>query len=165
MSDSVYTRPPVQQSQSNGCPVTAMGEAFRPFTSPYIDDPYVLMAQAREEESVFYSPEIDHWIVTRYADVKAILRDPEAFSSRMAQSPIKSWPQEAVEMFAAQNFNIRPVFSNNDPPSHAEVRAFTRDAYTPKRIKWLEPQVRRLVNEAIDKVTDRGSADLVKEIL
>ena len=165
MSDSVYTRPPVQQSAMHGCPVTAMGSAFKPFTSPYIDDPYALMAQARAEEPVFYSPEIDHWIVTRYADVKAILRDPQTFSSRMAQSPIQPWPQEAVEMFTAQNFNIRPVFSNNDPPSHAEVRAFTRDAFTPKRIKWLEPQVRRLVNEAIDKMIDRGSADLVKEVL
>lgn len=165
MTDSVYTRPPVRHSQSHGCPVTAMGEAFRPFESPYIDDPYELMARAREDEPVFYSPEIDHWIVTRYADVKEILRDPESFSSRMAQSPIKAWPPEAVEMFAAQKFNIRPVFSNNDPPSHAQVRAFTRDAFTPKRIKWLEPKVRELVSAAIDKVIERGSADLVKEIL
>ena len=165
MTDSVYTRPPVQNSGLQGCPVTAMGEAFRPFESPYIDDPYPLMARARAAEPVFYSPEIDHWIVTRYADVKEILRDPQTFSSRMAQSPIKAWPQEAVDLFAAQNFNIRPVFSNNDPPSHDRVRAFTRDAFTPKRIKWLEPKVRELVNEAIDKVIARGSADLVKEIL
>ena len=165
MSDSVYTRPPVQQSGAHGCPVTAMGEAFQPFTSPYIDDPYVLLAQARAEEPVFYSPAIDHWVVTRYADIKAILRDPDTFSSRMAQSPIKPWPKEAVDMFTAQGFDIRPVFSNNDPPSHAEVRNFTRDAFTPKRIAWLEPKVRQLVNEAIDKIIGLGSADLVKTVL
>ena len=165
MSDSVYSRPPVQQSSASGCPVTAMGEAFQPFTSPYIDDPYVLLAQARAEEPVFYSPEIDHWVVTRYADVKAILRDPTTFSSRMAQSPIQPWPQEAIEMFARENFDIRPVFSNNDPPSHAEVRQFTKDAFTPKRIAWLEPQVRKLVNEAIDGIIDLGSADIVKHVL
>ena len=106
MSDSVYTRPPVQESSASGCPITAMGEAFKPFDAPYIDDPYTLMAQARAEEPVFYSPEIDHWIVTRYEDVKAILRDPKTFSSRMAQSPIKAWPQEAVEMFAAHDLSL-----------------------------------------------------------
>jgi len=164
MSDTVYTRPPVQQSQ-HSCPVTAMGEAFNPFMDPYLSDPYTFLAQARESEPIFYSPEVDHWVITRYEDVRDILRDPETYSSRMAQSPIKAWPTEAVELFQAQNFKIKPVFSNNDPPSHTQVREFTRNAFTPKRIKWIEPHVRRLVNEAIDKVIQRGSADLVKEIL
>ena len=165
MSDSVYTRPPETTSSANGCPITAMGAAFKPLDAPYIDDPYAFLAQARAEEPVFYSPEIDHWIVTRYADVKAILRDPATFSSRMAQSPIKPWPQEAVAQFAAHNFEIKPVFSNNDPPSHTEVRQLTRDVFTPKRIAWLEPRVRQLVNQAIDAIIERGSADLVKEVL
>jgi len=151
MSDTVYTRPPVQQSQ-HSCPVTAMGETFNPFVDPYLSDPYALLAQARQEEPV-------------YEDVRDILRDPETYSSRMAQSPIQAWPAAATEMFQAQNFNIKPVFSNNDPPSHTQVREFTRNAFTPKRIKWIEPHIRRLVNEAIDQIIQRGSADLVKEIL
>ena len=164
MTDSVYTRPPVQQSQ-NSCPVTAMGASFNPFTDPYLRDPYPILAQARSEEPVFYNPETDHWVITRYADVRDILRDPTTYSSRMAQSPIKPWPAEAVELFQAQNFDIKPTFSNNDPPSHTQVRQFTSNAFTPKRIKWIEPHVRQLVNEAIDKIIDRGSADLVKEVL
>jgi len=112
MSDTVYTRPPVQQSQ-HSCPVTAMGETFNPFVDPYLSDPYALLAQARQEEPVFYSPETDHWVISRYEDVRDILRDPETYSSRMAQSPIQAWPAAATEMFQAQNFNIKPVFSNN----------------------------------------------------
>lgn len=165
MSDSVYTRPPLTQQTAHNCPVTAMGEAFNPFADPYLADPYPILAQARAEEPVFYNPETGHWVITRYEDIKAILRDPETYSSRMAQSPIQPWPETAVKLFTAQNFNIRPTFSNNDPPSHTHVRQFTGNAFTPKRIKWIEPHVRRLITEAIDKIIDQGRADLVKEVL
>ncbi len=164
MSDSVYSRPPVTQS-AHGCPITAMGETFKPFAEPYLSDPYKFLALARRDEPVFYSPEVEHYVVTRYADVRDILRDPKTYSSRMAQSPIVPWPDEAAEMLRAMNFNIKPTFSNNDPPSHTQVRQFTSEAFTPRRIKWIEPHVRRLVNEAIDRVIERGEADLVSEIL
>ena len=165
MSSNVYTRPPLEEQTTSRCPVTALGEAFNPFVDPYLSDPYTFFAQARDEEPVFYSPAIDHWVVAHYEDVKTILRDSVTYSSKMAQSPIKTWPQEAVEMLNAQNFNMMPNLSNNDPPSHTQVRRFLQNAFTPKRIKWLEPHVRRLVNEAIDGFIDKGKVDLVKEML
>lgn len=165
MSSNVYTRPPLEEQAMSGCPVTALGVGFNPFVEPYLGDPYTFFARARAEEPVFYSPEVDHWVVARYEDVKAILRDSVTYSSKMAQSPIKRWPQEAVEMLNAQNFNMMPNLSNNDPPSHTQVRRFLQNAFTSKRIKWLEPHVRRLVNEAIDGFVGQGRVDLVKEML
>lgn len=163
MSD-YFTKPPVAKNVTS-CPVTGMGGEFKPFDSPYLDDPYPFLAQARKSEPVFYSPEIDHWVVTRYADVKSILRDTQNYSSEMAQSPINPWPQEAIEKFQAYNLHIPPVFTNNQPPSHTEVRKFVNDAFTPKRIKWLEPEMRRLVNDAIDKMIDKGSGDIMADAL
>ena len=165
MSENVYTQLSVATDVDAQCPVTAMGEAFNPFTDPYISDPYTFYAQARREEPVFYSPEINHWVVALYKDVKAILQDTKQYSARMAQSPIKPWPQTAVDLLNAQNFKLIPNLSNNDPPSHTQVRRFLNDAFTPRRIQWLEPHVRRLVNEAIDSFIDMGRCDLVREML
>lgn len=170
MSDSIYTKQPLETATANGCPVTALGESFNPFADPYISDPYTFLAHARTEEPIFYSPEIDHWIVTRYEHVQTMLYDTEVYSSRNAQSPIKAWPQEAVEMFQAENFNLVPYLTNNDPPSHGNVRRFLQHAFTPKRIKWIEPRVRELVNEAIDRFTENGTkasgkVDLVETLL
>ncbi|MEM7345576.1 MAG: cytochrome P450 [Chloroflexota bacterium] len=165
MSQNVYTQLSVQQSNANSCPVTAMGEAFNPFVDPYISDPYAFYEKARAEEPVFYSPEIDHWVISNYKDVKGILHDNETYSSRMAQSPIKPWPVEAVEMVNQQNFNLMPNLTNNDPPSHTHVRRFLQDAFTPRRITWIEPHIRTLVNESIDRFIHLGRADLVKELL
>ncbi|MFT7650368.1 MAG: cytochrome P450 [Candidatus Poriferisodalaceae bacterium] len=160
MSDNVYTQSSVSSSGASGCPVSALGEAFNPFVDPYLDDPYPFFARARAEEPVFYSPEIDHWVVADYEHIKTMLSDTDAFSSSMAQSPIAPWPAEAVAMLEAENFRIVPNLSNNDPPSHTQVRRFLNKAFTPKRILWLEPHVRRLVNEAIDSFIEAGHVDL-----
>ena len=165
MSENVYTQLSVETPTAPNCPITPLGEAFNPFTDPYISDPYAFFAQARREEAVFYSPEIDHWVVSLYKDVKTILQDTKTYSARMAQSPIKPWPKTAVDLLNAQNFKLIPNLSNNDPPSHTHVRRFLNDAFTPRRIQWLEPHVRRIVNESIDKFIDKGRCDLIKELL
>ena len=165
MSDNVYTKPSITTKDSSRCPVTAMGETFNPFTDPYISNPYDFYAQVRSSEPVFYSPEIDHWVISNFYDVRAILRDSDTYSSRMAQSPIKHWPQEAVDMLNAENFNLVANLSNNDPPSHKQVRNFLKDAFTPKRIKWLEPYVRTIVTNSIDSFIAKGETNLVADML
>ena len=165
MVENVYTQRSVEESQVSGCPVTALGEAFDPFNDPYISDPYSFYQRARSEEPVFYSPVIDHWVVSRYEHVKQMLHDTERYSSRMAQSPIKPWPQEAIDMLNAQDFHLVPNLSNNDPPSHTQVRRFLNEAFLPRRIKWIEPHVRRIVTEVIDGFIEKGKVDLVKEML
>lgn len=169
MSENQYTNLPTK-SVNSGCPISALGESFNPFADPYISDPYAFLAQARQDEPVFYSPEIDHWVVTRYEHVQTMLYDTQIYSSRNAQSPIKAWPKEAVEMFNAENFNLVPYLTNNDPPSHTQVRRFLQNAFTPKRIRWIEPRVRELVNQAIDGFTDdgakmSGTVELVEALL
>ena len=165
MTQDFYTKPTVENNIPIGCPVTALGESFNPFTDPYLSDPYSFLAHARENEPVFFSPEINHFVVTRYEHVRDMLVNTVDYSSRMAQSPIKPWPKEAVEMFAAEGFQLVPTLSNNDPPNHLQVRKFLKNAFTPRRVKWIEPHVRRLVNEAIDKFIDKGKVDLTKELL
>ena len=165
MTQDFYTKPTVENNIPIGCPVTALGESFNPFTDPYLSDPYSFLAHARENEPVFFSPEINHFVVTRYEHVRDMLVNTDDYSSRMAQSPIKPWPKEAVEMFAAEGFQLVPTLSNNDPPNHLQVRKFLKNAFTPRRVKWIEPHVRRLVNEAIDKFIDKGKVDLTKELL
>ncbi|MEM9773691.1 MAG: cytochrome P450 [Chloroflexota bacterium] len=166
MTEDFYTQPSVSdQDQSFACPVTALGNAFNPFEDPYLSDPYTFYAQARRDEPVFFSPEINHYVVSRYEHVREMLTNTEDYSSRMAQSPIKPWPKEAVDMFAAEGFKLVPTLSNNDPPSHQHVRKFLSDAFTPRRVRWIEPHIRTLVNEAIDQFIHKGKVDIVKELL
>lgn len=160
--NSFYTRPPVQLSES--CPVGHFSDAFNPFEDPYLTDPWPLLAAARESEPVFYSKTINHWVVTRHADVKSILMDPQTFSNRMSQSPVTPWPKQAVELFEARRFPLVPNLNNSDPPVHTVLRSFMRGAFTPRRLQWLEPITRAYMNDAIDALRGRLGADIVAEV-
>jgi cytochrome P450 len=152
--------------RSAGCPVR---HDFDPFGGSYLADPYAWFADARADTPVFYSPLIDHWVVTGYDDVRWVMRDSDTFSAANAQDPVTPWPDDATAGFAAEGFGLRPNLSNNDPPSHTAVRRFLRDAFSPRRIGWIEPSVRRLATRAVDDVERRLRAgetvDLVAAML
>ena len=153
-----------QRNGTGQCPLTRMGSEFDPFVDPYLADPYAFWVRARRFEPVFYSPDIDYWVVTRYEDIKAIFADPKTFSASIAQTPIKALAPAVVQMLQAGGFGARPVMSNADPPVHTRIRKFTWQAFTPKRIAQLEPEVRRLVTRFINQLPASGPVDLVRQM-
>ncbi len=146
------------------CPINAIDREFDPFIDPYLADPYSFWMRARATETVFYSSELDYWVVTRYQDIKAIFAYPKTFSAGNAQTPIKPLTPETVEMLQAGGLKTKPVMSNADPPAHTRIRKFTWQAFTPKRIAQLEPEVRRLVSRFLDRLGGATRADLVREM-
>jgi cytochrome P450 len=54
---------------------------FDPLSPEQREDPFGILAAARREQPVFYAPGLDLWVVTRYDDVLAVLKDHETFSS------------------------------------------------------------------------------------
>jgi cytochrome P450 len=134
------------------CPATGLGREFDPFAEPYLADPYPFWLRARHDEPVFYSPEIDYWVVTRYADIKAIFSDPMTYSASIAQTPIRPLAPAVVQMLQAGGFRSKAVMSNADPPEHTRIRKHTWQAFTPKRVAQLEPEVRRLATRFLDRI-------------
>jgi hypothetical protein len=155
---------PKLSANASQCPVTAAGRDFNPFVDPYLADPYAFWLRVRPAEPVFYSPELDYWVVTRYEDIKAIFSDPKTFSASIAQNPIKPLAPQVAQMLQTGGFRTKPVMSNADPPDHTRIRKFTWQAFTPKRIAQLEPDVRRLVTRFIEQIEAEGRADLVRQM-
>ena len=56
----------------------------------FIVDPYGRLAQLRAESPVLYDEELDHFIVTRYADIEQCLLDRATFLAKNASSPVTS---------------------------------------------------------------------------
>ena len=94
------------------CPVTAMGRRYKPFDH---EEMHASLEIARREEPVFYSPEINYWVVTRYDDVFAILRDPERFSAANANTPITPLPNEALDLLQEGGYALEGIQVNCDP--------------------------------------------------
>lgn len=123
------------------------------------------MQRARSESPVFYMEDIDYWAVMGQDDIKTVLGDKERFSSEITLQPLRPLAPEVVEVFKDRGFSPRPTLSNNENPNHAPVRRVAQAAFSPRRNKQLEPYIRQLVNEAVDKFEADDRADLVAQMV
>lgn len=143
------------------CPFHNLAEEFDPLD---LSDPFPLMAIAREEEPIFYSPEIDYWVVSRYEDIKAIFRDYESFTAENTITPIVPFSDDVKTMLSAGGYTPQPVLSNNVPPSHTRIRALVNKLFTPRRMSSFAPAIRDIADQAIDGIIDQGKVDIVSAL-
>ena len=94
-------------------------------------------------------------LVARYADVTAALRDHEHFSSVGPPPP----PQAYQGRFSGSRNML-----GSDPPQHSRLRRLVSRDFTPRRIRELEPRIREIAKEQLDKVEAKGSFDVMADL-
>lgn len=148
----------------NGCPVSDNAAAFNPFEPAYMQAPADYLRWAREQEPVFWSPQLGYWVVTRYEDVKAVFRDNILFSPSVALEKITPATPEVMQILQGYGYAMNRTMVNEDEPDHMERRRLLMDAFLPERLVTYEPTVRALARQYMDRFVDKGRADLVREM-
>jgi cytochrome P450 len=116
------------------------------FSSEFRSAPHGEYARMREQCPVAHASEpYDWWAVTREADVKAILRKP------------KMWTSEHGPGLAYAGGS---VLVSVDPPQHTSDRRLVQEAFNADRLLAMEPDIRDLINEEMDKWVHLGKGDL-----
>jgi cytochrome P450 len=117
-------------------------EAMLDFFSDEIRrDPYPLFEQVRGTSPVVHvPPPFDAWLIFDYEGVKRALYDHATFSSGVPAP--RNW------------------FIFSDPPHHTKLRGLIAKAFTPRVVANLEPRIRELSRELLDRVVERGEMDL-----
>ncbi len=104
----------------------------------FLADPYPHYRELRESDPVHRDGD-DRWIITRHADVTAILRDDARFS-------------------AQQDGSGSMLVS--DPPKHTRLRSIVSKAFTPRAVDALAPRIERIVNDLLDEIEASGDRDV-----
>jgi pimeloyl-[acyl-carrier protein] synthase len=130
-----------------------MGVSFNPMDPAFIADPYPTYHRLRAEDPVHLSP-LGFWVLTRYDDVLAVLRDPR-------------FAKEAIASFVAARFGISPPgiglsMLDRDPPDHTRLRGLVSKAFTPRVIEMLRPHIQEIVSGLLDRVEGGGRMDLIE---
>jgi cytochrome P450 len=138
--------------------------------------PFPLYDVLREQAPVMRNDKLNAYVVSRYADVVEVLRDPVTYSSAMASgassvsglaTTIVDDPDAPADLRAQAERRLRiaesPVLLFTDPPLHKRQRTLVSAAFSAKRVKQLEPDVRRLTNELIDAFVADGEVELVSQ--
>ncbi|WP_225440245.1 cytochrome P450 [Amycolatopsis eburnea] len=97
------------------------------------------------------------WLVTRYADVKAVLADTDRFSNA---APLPGFAEATTE----QKQSVAGNLLLSDPPDHRRLRRMLSGQFTIRRIRALAPRVEQIVADHIDVMEQKGPpADLVTD--
>jgi len=144
-----------------GCPVEA---GFDPLSTAFLADPFAVLASLPSDEPVFYAPTIDYFVVTRYADVEAVFRDPETYSAAAAQLPMAPLTSEAQQTLLDGGHRPQPSMVSLDPPDHERLRGPAARAFTPARVAAMEGPVRQRTRTLLDAIAGESVFDLVHAV-
>ncbi|MGH9272894.1 MAG: cytochrome P450 [Ilumatobacteraceae bacterium] len=136
--------------------------------------PHAFFDRVRDEQPIVYVPEIRCWLVTRYDDIVHVGRHPEIFSSIMPTGPIlAAQQQEAVADLLADEPELAQrlkrmrggvrVLLSADPPDHVRQRKLVNRAFTPPKVRALEPRIYEVAQQLVDGFAERGRAELVHD--
>ena len=129
--------------------------SFNPMDPEFLADPYPTYRRLRTEDPVHHSP-LDFWVLTRYEDVVAVLRDP-----RFIKEPLAAFV--AARFGAAVPPGVGVSMLDRDPPDHTRLRSLVSKAFTPRVVEGLRPRIQRIVDDLIARAEAAGSMDLIEE--
>jgi cytochrome P450 len=133
-------------------------EDFDPFD---LSDPFPSYQRLRAETPVFYDETIGYWIISRYANIKAMFEDWRSFSSENAQAPMRPLCQMAKQVLKRADFTAYSGLSARVPPDHTRIRKAVSNVFTPRRYRALAPLVRQRVGVMLDAMLAERRGDLV----
>jgi len=124
--------------------------------------PYNTFARLRREDPCHWSDFAQgkgYWSITRHADITAMIRDTETFSSARG---IRMEDQTYEEYMA------RRTFQETDGEDHRKVRMKVARAFSPQVVAGFEDQIRALCGPILDRALQQdrfcATRDIAREL-
>jgi cytochrome P450 len=139
---------------------------FDPWSPAFVADPYPAYARLREEAPVSYFAPTDQWLVSRHADVEALLRDRRLGRSFLHVATPEEFGREPDPEHLEPFWRVvRGGMLDVEPPDHTRLRRLVSKAFTPRMVAQLQPMVirtaERLVGDLLDAGSDGSPVDLL----
>ena len=111
------------------------------FTDEMRRNPFAAYDALRSASPAFkVPPPFDAWMIFDYEGVKRVLSDHASFSSAVPGP--RNW------------------FVFIDPPQHTKLRALISRAFTPGVVTGLEPRIRAMASDLLDRACQKGEMDV-----
>ncbi|SRR5713101_609262 len=123
-------------------------------------DPHQAFALLRREAPLYWHERENgrgFWAVTRYHDALRVYHDPQTYSSERGISL-------TFDNVMPEQAGSGMMMILTDPPRHNRIRHVISPRFTPRTIVGYEPEVRRICDEILDAVIERGDCDFVVDI-
>jgi len=131
---------------------------FNPSDPAFIADPYPLFRRLRNEAPVYWWERGRMWLLSRYDDVEATLKD-QRFTTDIRQWSLfqeqQGMPAKILEM---SEYSIVQVGRDD----HTRIRKLVMPSFTPRAVEKREVLVQEVIDELLADATQTEVFDLVK---
>ncbi len=140
------------------------GIVFNPTRAEMRVDPHPFYRALRERDPFHRSRPADGWILTRYADVLAVLAD-RSFSSD--ERHLRRWDRfmrrRRLAGLPDPYEGERVTMLRSDPPDHTRLRNLVNKAFTARRVESMRPRIEAVVDELLTPLSRASQCELVKD--
>jgi len=129
-------------------------------------NPFPFLATLRASEPVFRTTLPDKaktavWLITRYADVNALLKD-----ERFPKNRLNALTPEQIRKLPWVPPMFRPLEHNMldlDAPDYTRLRALVHKAFTPRLVEQMRARVQSMADGLLDGITRHDEMDLIND--
>lgn len=138
-------------------------ETYDFFAPEVAGNPHALLSRLRTENPVYWSPQFNGWVLTRYADVLAATRE-----RRLISPPGTGWldrlPAELKRQFQPARDALRLWTGLSSEQDHLDFQRALKKYFTPAQVDRLRPRVQRFIDGLLDAALARGGLEVVEEL-
>jgi cytochrome P450 PksS len=144
-------------------PAFANEPTYDLFAPEALVNSYPLFKRMRSEDPVHYCESGGYWILTRYRDVEAALRDERLSSNRTALhlNQLGSLDVKEIQNFLALTSNS---MVDTDPPEHTRLRKLAKPGFTTRAIESWRSIIENTTDRLLDNVQNHGGMDVVSDL-
>jgi cytochrome P450 len=144
---------------------TPLELGFDPVDLAFIADPYPVYTRLRADHPLLWNPATSQWIVSRFADVNALLRDRRLGRTYLHVATHEEMGREAPPEFQDPFWRlVQTGMLDREPPDHTRLRRLVSKAFTPGTVEGLRPRIEALVDGLLTAAFAEGEFDLIADV-
>jgi cytochrome P450 len=133
-------------------------------SSAFVQDPYPVYRDLRAQAPVHWSDEWGVWVLTRYDDTLAVIRNPKTYSNAGRFSALlDQLPPELQPDVVPLRQHYSSGLIQSDPPDHTRLRGLVRLVFTPRAVEAFRGRVQTIVDQLLRQAASQGRFDLVRD--
>ena len=125
-------------------------------------DPYPIYERMRESGPVSFSPLFQQWAVVGYEEARQVLSSPSFGVAGQMDLLLDARPYSDLSDRAQALFRYALLFT--DPPLHTRLRSAVSRAFTPRKMRRLEPRVGLIVDRLLGSIADDPTPEMMRSV-
>ncbi|QSQ19094.1 cytochrome P450 [Pyxidicoccus parkwayensis] len=122
-----------------------------------------LLHRVRTASPVYWSPQFNGWVLTRYADVLAASKE-----RRLVSPPGTGWldrlPSQLQPLFQPARDALRLWAGLGGEQDHLDFQRALKKYFTPAQVERLRPRVQHFTDALLDAARTAGELEVVEEL-